>query len=400
MLALTKEGIAVDLCHIAEHCHVDDARNAMVREFLMSKASHLVFIDNDVGFAPGNLIRLAKHDRDMVAGVYPLKEEGEGYPIRIKDGVELWAESDGLVEVEGLPTGFLKISRACIERMIEVYGDRKFYGRGQSHDDQPHVVLFERTYENGVRYSGDYAFCEKWKAIGGKMYVDPEMHFSHSGTNEWNGSLGDYWRRIYGVNESKFNTAIEQMRLGKFNAEIANDLITGWGNNYCASVNTLVACWHSARKAKTILETGSGLSTIVMALANPECKVLSLESGAFFAEQTQSALKKHGINNAMIMLSPLKEYEQGKWYDFNQSKPYDLIVLDGPNRQLGNRNIAFDVLDIGNSAVLIDDADDETLLAAFRDWAVRSDREVVQLGVTKKTAAISIPKKEAQCLSA
>jgi hypothetical protein len=129
MLALTKEGIAVDLCHIAEHCHVDDARNAMVREFLMSKASHLVFIDNDVGFAPGNLIRLAKHDRDMVAGVYPLKEEGEGYPIRIKDGVELWAESDGLVEVEGLPTGFLKISRACIERMIEVYGDRKFYGR-------------------------------------------------------------------------------------------------------------------------------------------------------------------------------------------------------------------------------------------------------------------------------
>ena len=36
MPALVQEGIAVDLCHIAEHCHVDDARNAMVREFLMS----------------------------------------------------------------------------------------------------------------------------------------------------------------------------------------------------------------------------------------------------------------------------------------------------------------------------------------------------------------------------
>ena len=125
MAVLAHEGIAVDLCHIAEHCHVDDARNAMVREFMMSEASHLIFIDNDVGFSPGNLVRLAKHnpDVDMVAGVYPLKEDEEGYPVRVKGGSDLWADSDGLVEVDGLPTGFLRISRRCLEQMIEKYGD-------------------------------------------------------------------------------------------------------------------------------------------------------------------------------------------------------------------------------------------------------------------------------------
>lgn len=382
---LAHNDIPADICIVADNCHVDDARNAMVRQFLMSKATHLVFIDNDVGFPPETLLKLASHDRDMVAGVYPLKEDTEGYPVRLESGVELWADSDGLVEVTGLPTGFLKISRSCIEKMIEAYGDRKFIGRGQDESDPPNYILFERTFENGVRYSGDYAFCEKWKAIGGKMYVDPEMYFTHSGTIEWAGTLGDYWRKAYGVNKSRFTDAVNQMKAGKFNAEIANALKDGWDNPFSASVNTLVACWHTAKKSALTLETGSGLSTLVMALANPLCKVVSLESSAIFANQTQSVLDEYGVGNVEVKFCPLKD----GWYDYKQDISPEFIVLDGPNRMLGNRNLAYERLSIGSATILVDDADDKSILDGLNEWAAKNGRDVVLLGINHKTAAIS-----------
>lgn len=387
MQALACAGIAADLCIVADNCHVDDARNAMVRQFLMSKATHLVFIDNDVGFQPESLVRLARHDRDFVAGVYPLKEEGEGYPIRIKDGIELWADESGLVEVEGLPTGFLKISRACIERMIERYGDRKFIGRGQDEKEIPNYILFERTFENGVRYSGDYAFCEKWKALGGKMYVDPEMHFTHSGTHEWSGCLGDYWRKRFGVNETRFGEAIQKMRAGVFDGEVASALIAGWDNPFAANVNTLVACWHVARKSKVILETGSGLSTIVMALANKDARVITLESSPVFAEHMRIQAHKHGIDNIEVVYSPLVD----GWYGWEQDVTPDLIVLDGPNRSLGDRNKAFDRMAMGDAVIIMDDAEDANLLGRFNEWSAANCRQVSMIGLKEKTTAISKP---------
>jgi precorrin-6B methylase 2 len=397
MAVLASNDIPVDLCHIAEHCHVDDARNAMVREFMMSEATHLVFIDNDVGFSAENLVKLVMHDPnvDMVAGVYPLKENEEGYPVRVRDGIDLIADENGLVEVDGLPTGFLRISRNCLEKMIEKYGDRKFYGRGQSTDDLPHYILFERTFENMTRFSGDYAFCEKWKALGGKMYVDPEMHFSHSGTHEWTGTLGDYWRKQYGVTESRFKEAVQRIKSGRFDAETAAWLKDGWGNNFSASVNTLVSCWHTAKKASVILETGSGLSTLVMALSNPNARIISLESESAYMAQTLNALEECGIENVDIRLSKLINYDSGKWYEAKDLPNADLVVLDGPNRSKANRNIAYDVLNLDSATVIIDDAEDNGLMEQFNNWAESKGRTVVKLGIKQKTAAISLPRKAA-----
>lgn len=385
MPMLQQNGIAVTLCHVAEHCHVDDARNALVREFMQSKASHLVFIDNDVGFGPHELLRLAQHDRDMVAGVYPLKEDDEGYPVRVESGHDLYADKDGLVEVVGLPTGFMKISRSCLEKMIEAHGDRKFWGRGQDQDGPPHVILFERTFKDGVRYSGDYAFCEKWREMGGKMYVDPEMYFTHSGTKEWSGRLGDYWRKEFGVTQAKFDSAIESVRGGKMNAEIVKALIDGWGNPFCAKSNTLIAAFHSAKKATSILETGSGLTTLVIALANPSAKVVALESEPVFAAHTSDMLAKYGITNAEVKYSPLVD----GWYR-DAPGGFDLVLLDGPNRQKGKRNLAYSMLELDNATVIIDDADDPEIMAGFNDWADKHRRTVTQLGMSDKSTAISV----------
>lgn len=355
--------ISIDLCVQTGNCHVDDARNAMVREFLKTDCTDMVFIDEDVGFRGEDLLQLVTVERDMVAGVYPCKQDDEEFPVRTQPGKELWTESDGCVEVEGVPTGFLRMSRALIEKMVQKFGQRKFYGRGQE-NDTPHHILFERTYEAGVRYSGDYAFCRKWRSIGGKIYVIPEMHFTHTGEKAWSGCLGDYWKRIYGVAEqdkqARFDAAIESLGRGTCSESILSDLFAGWGNpDWSAGVELLESCIAHARQAKgNILECGSGLSTLVLALSTCQ-HIWTLEHDPIWASHTHRMLQRYGIKNVTLIYAPLKNYGPFDWYDVsNELPPFDLVICDGPPRTTrGNRaGIAIIEEQIASGAtVIVDD---------------------------------------------
>lgn len=376
-------GIAVDLCHIADHCHVDDARNAMVREFLMSKADALIFIDNDVGFEPESLVKLCKYDRDMVAGVYPCKQMETEYPVRVADGIDLQADADGLVEVVGLPTGFLKIKREVLDRMSALE-PRKFHGKGQI--GIPNAVLFERTFVNGVRYSGDYGFCEKWKALGGKMYVDPEMRFTHSGTYEWAGTLGDHWREKYGVTEARFGWAIERMKEGRFDLETAGWLLLGWGNDWAAAASLQIAAWHGAKKHSRILETGSGLTTIVMALSNPGAEIHAMESEPMWAVKLRDVLTAHQIKNVTLHCVGLED----RFYrvDGVPEGPYGFVLLDGPSRKRGDRNKSYERLGkrLAGAVILADDANDPDVAEGLKAWSESNGRVFSILGTDRKFA--------------
>jgi hypothetical protein len=86
---MINEGIGFDHYLMAYNCHVDDARNAVLRDFLNSNCTDLVFIDADVGWEPEALIKLIKHDRDIVAGVYPKRANDEEYPVHVAPGTDL-----------------------------------------------------------------------------------------------------------------------------------------------------------------------------------------------------------------------------------------------------------------------------------------------------------------------
>ena len=51
------------------------ARQDVVTRFLDTpQATHLLFVDGDIGFAPEQVFRLLNFDADFVAGVYPYKK--------------------------------------------------------------------------------------------------------------------------------------------------------------------------------------------------------------------------------------------------------------------------------------------------------------------------------------
>lgn len=324
---LDAAGFNVTLSVEAGNCHVDDARNSQVREFLKTDATDMVFIDADVGFRPEDLLRLVSVDRDVVAGVYPKKEDEEDFPVRTLPG-EIWADADGLIEVEGVPTGFLRMRR----HVLETLRDKAVSFIGQAGDPVPYHVIFERIIAGNRRMSGDYAFCWKWRQAGGLIHVDPEMQFTHTGNKTWAGTLGTFWKRKHGVEAAiqaeTLDKAIKTLLAGNPGEDDFVGLAKGWGNGWCATPAMLSSLWRLARGR--VLECGSGLSTIVLAAKG--CEVTVLEHDPMYASFTRAVLDRYGLK-ADIICKPLKD----RWYDF-AGGDYDVLVVDGPPRGISDRN--------------------------------------------------------------
>src|SRR5688572_25346759 len=82
--ALSEVGIQSALLILEGNCHVDDGRNSIVRDFLESDCTDLVFIDADVTFEPKSLVTLCGYNEDIVGGVYPYRREGsDNMPVRL-----------------------------------------------------------------------------------------------------------------------------------------------------------------------------------------------------------------------------------------------------------------------------------------------------------------------------
>lgn len=166
------------------------ARNQIVGDFLASDADRLVFVDADVAWEPGALLRLAAHPVGFVGGAYRLKQVPEAYPVAwLADRAELHADpATGLLEVESLPGGFLALSRGVFERFRAFHTDR-----GYAHQGFVGHAYFTAPFKNGRLYGEDTAFCADWREAGGQVWLDPTLTLTHvGGTNHYTGQIGSW----------------------------------------------------------------------------------------------------------------------------------------------------------------------------------------------------------------
>lgn len=369
--ALADAGIQSSYLLLQGNPHVDDARNSIVRDFLESDCTDLVFLDADVDWEPKDLVQLCQRDLDIVGGVYPFRREGgENMPVRLMAGARA---RDGLLEVEGLPTGFMKIKRHVLERMAAIapkYFD-KIYET---------ALVFDRPTPGSdkTRWGGDIDFCNRWRAMGGKLFADCELRLGHTATVVLRDSLGASLRRLSGTTLAH---VIPRIRDGAETELDYSELFRYVGNNYAVDAGVLALLVGVARKCRgPIIETGSGLSSVVMAAATSQT-VYSLEHVSHYAAQTHAWAGEAGINgNLGICCAPLKDF----WYDvekFDLPQKFALGFCDGPPRMYGTRMRFYDVLAPRCSAIVADDIkSDNNYARAVHEWAAANGRVVQILG--------------------
>lgn len=194
MLLLMKAGNLVTLIDDCGNAEIADSRARIAKQFLESSGDVLFLVDHDVVWPVGALKKLVEYHVDCVAAVYPQRKDPIEFSLRfIREREELWGDPEtGLLEVDAVPSGFLCLSRAMLEQMTEAYRAELECHRGD--EKKSHVALFDPYREGKMKLSEDYAFCKRWRDIGGKVWVDPEIRMAHIGNKSFEGHLGDMLR--------------------------------------------------------------------------------------------------------------------------------------------------------------------------------------------------------------
>jgi hypothetical protein len=162
---------------------ISRARNTLTAKFLdMPEATHLFFVDADIGWEPWHLLVLLNRDVDVIGGLYPMKTMPIKWVVNGFDGAE--EGPDGLQEVSKAGTGFLLMKKHVFEKM-NAHPAVKQYKNDIGLD--PKYDKYLKTYfDTAVRqnryYSEDWTFCENWRDLGGRIWVDKRVLLRHSGS--------------------------------------------------------------------------------------------------------------------------------------------------------------------------------------------------------------------------
>lgn len=153
--------------------HPSMGRNQLAKSFLESDCDKMIYLDSDLTFEVGALVKLAKMPVDYVGGCYRFKMDEEKYPIAWLPKDELWADRYGLIEVAVLPAGFMCLSRNVFERLERAHPERKF-----THFGHTLHCYFQTPFAGGL-HSEESFFASEWRACGGKLYLMPELEITH-----------------------------------------------------------------------------------------------------------------------------------------------------------------------------------------------------------------------------
>ncbi len=221
VMALTTEasriGLPLSLALLGQDALITRSRNTLVARFLRSQATHLLFVDADIAFAPGDVLRLLGHRREVIGAPYPVRQHvwdaSTMSQVRAGEPVAFAAlryvgepsgemTADGLLPARYAGTGFLLIARTALEKLIAAYPEtrcRHNHVAARTEAEEAWALfdcLIDRN--TGDYLSEDFAFCARFRAIGGELWLDPSIRLTHAGMSEFNGRPDLRWKEARG----------------------------------------------------------------------------------------------------------------------------------------------------------------------------------------------------------
>ena len=177
---------------------------AKVRNLLVSttlrqfpQMTDFFFIDADLEWDPEAVIRLLDHPADVVAGVYPKKNDTTEFPCELLCVDDKLVEKDGWYQARAVPTGFLRIKRHVLDKMAatsNVYIDGTGGGE-ECHNIFEMGFCGDKVTETGKGewWGEDYAWCKKYLDMDStnEIWVYPDIDFGHRGGKNWRNNFGN-----------------------------------------------------------------------------------------------------------------------------------------------------------------------------------------------------------------
>lgn len=214
---LRAHGATVELRKMKYCADIYYARNRLFGDFLRHEtATHMLFIDADMGWNPQDVAHMLMLDRDLLAVAGPKKIYPLTFAFSLIDDysreLPLYHELEtNVAEVSEVGAAFMMISRNCAQKIADAHPELEF--------DNPegvteHAVFDPLIINKGKEYprrrlSEDYAFCYRWRQLGGKVEVLLDATLTHTGGHTFKGSLYEELCK----KDSTFNLPVEEMRL-------------------------------------------------------------------------------------------------------------------------------------------------------------------------------------------
>lgn len=198
---------------------VTRARNVCAAIFLKNSLyTHLMFVDADIGFEPEDIERLLEKHEPFVCSPYPIKrynfdkvreidsgklERMTGdeirakllrYNVHVSKNIGNYSREimNGFMEIDRAGTGFMLIRREVFDLMMKEYPMLRY----KSHDAQEKQyedflwLFFDCMVDDDNHYlSEDFAFCERWRNLGGKIWLDLKARLTHTGIEHFRGDM-------------------------------------------------------------------------------------------------------------------------------------------------------------------------------------------------------------------
>jgi hypothetical protein len=202
-------GFDATLALLGNDSLVTRSRNTLLAQFLSTRATHIFFVDADIGFEADQVGHMLRFAEGFVAGIYPLKvvdwstaavartmgtETFETAPFHY---VGALCAGDALERSGRFATGiycgggFMLLERSVVTRMVEAY-PRTRYKAAHAYTNVPGgdaFALFDCMIDKdtGAYVSEDFGFCQRWRDIGGKIWLDTEGRLTHVGSYSFRG---------------------------------------------------------------------------------------------------------------------------------------------------------------------------------------------------------------------
>jgi hypothetical protein len=212
---------------------VNRARNNLANRFLagypgqdgagnkvLVKHDWLLFLDTDLIFRPEDVQKLydlgVKHGPGIYAGTYPIKQLRPKVVFNNIAGCV--PDAEGIVEVREAGTGFMLIHRNVFEQMIEKYGDEIRFSVDTGDPSKPEIfsydffsvgVFFDPDLKRKRFLSEDWYFCQRWRALGGKVLMHTKTSCNHIGVYNYPGNpqevmdAAEHYKKAFAILEAQ-----------------------------------------------------------------------------------------------------------------------------------------------------------------------------------------------------